>query len=323
MFRTPPINTISHINDITHTRLTNYKNIFSISDESQLHGIYSWNEEVAAKMMYLTGMIEVTLRNRIHKGISKIIYNKQSVYCNRLPLGNAMSCDWYNHFYLDQNRELKRAFNKELINRQGKIISPPPLPHKVISSIENGKWFYVLKVQKALNGKKIEWNEIFPEVFINYKTSLAGKDSNANKKRNAILNRLKSFNKIRNRCAHFEPVWKFGPLLSELDGQEDKPKPTDALTCLARLKIEYRKMTELLNWISPDMSAYYKSTRTHQELTFLISQEGLDNFRDSEKVRKMTLSKISRNHNIKRHLLKKESVLIQHKGKVVGRFHPW
>ncbi len=323
MFRTPPINTTSHINDITHTRLINYKNIFSVSDDSELHGIYSWNEEIASKMMYLIGMIEVTLRNRIHGGISKLIYNNHGVYCISPPTGNAASCDWYNHFNINQNIELKRAFNKELNDRQGNTLTPPPSPHKVISSIENGKWFYVMKVKKTLNANKIAWNDVFPDVFVNYPISLSGTDNKANKKRNTVLNRLKSFNKIRNRCAHFEPVWKFGPLLSEEDGNVLKPEPTNAITCLARLKLEYNKMTELLNWLSPDMSAYYESTRTHQELTFLISLDGLNNFRESEKVKKVNLSRISRIHNIKQHLLKKESVLLQYKGKVVGRFHPW
>ncbi|EMC9797276.1 Abi family protein [Enterobacter hormaechei] len=322
MFRTPPVSTISHINDITHTRLINYKNIFAVKDDSELHGIYSWNEEIAAKMMYLIGMIEVTLRNRIHGGISKLIFNKSALYCQVPPSGNASSCNWYNYFNI-KNQELKRAFNKELNDRQGKILTPPPSPHKVISSIENGKWFYVMKVKNTLNGCKIAWNEVFPDVFTNYTSSLAGVDSNSDKKRNTVLNRLKAFNKIRNRCAHFEPVWKFGPLLSEDDGSVIKPPPVDSITCLARLKLEYKKMTDLLKWLSPDMSSYYESTRTHQELTFLISQEGLNNFRNSEQVKKMNLSRISRIHNIKRHLLKKESILLQYKGKVVGRFHPW
>ncbi|EBJ7457109.1 hypothetical protein ACFXUV_004578 [Salmonella enterica] len=150
MFRTPPINTISHINDITHTRLTNYKNIFSVSDDSELHGIYSWNDEIASKMMYLISMIEVTLRNRIHGGISKLIYNNHGVYCISTPTGNATSCDWYNHFNVNQNIELKRAFNKELNDRKGNTLNPPPSPHKVISSIENGKWFHVMKIKKTL-----------------------------------------------------------------------------------------------------------------------------------------------------------------------------
>lgn len=81
MFRTPPVSTTSHINDITHTRLINYKNIFAVKDDSELHGIYSWNEEIAAKMVYLIGMIEVTLRNRIYGGISKLIFNKSGLYC--------------------------------------------------------------------------------------------------------------------------------------------------------------------------------------------------------------------------------------------------
>jgi hypothetical protein len=55
-------------------------------------------------------------------------------------------------------------------------------------------------------------------------------------------------------------------------------------------------MTDLLKWLSSDMSSYYESTRTHQELTFLISQEGLNNFRDSEQVKKMNLSRISSIH---------------------------
>ncbi|NIE53010.1 Abi family protein [Pantoea sp. Ap-870] len=103
-----------------------------------------------------------------------------------------------------------------------------------------------MKVKNTLNGCKIAWNEVFPDVFINYTSSLAGVDSNSDKKRNTVLNRLKAFNKIRNRCAHFEPVWKFGPLLSEDDGSVIKPPPVDSITCLARLKLEYKKMTDLL-----------------------------------------------------------------------------
>ena len=138
MFRTPPVSTTSHINDITHTRLINYKNIFAVKDDSELHGIYSWNEEIAAKMVYLIGMIEVTLRNRIYGGISKLIFNKSGLYCQVPPSGNASSCNWHNHFNI-KNQELKRAFNKEPNDRQGNTSTPPPSPHKVISSIDEWK----------------------------------------------------------------------------------------------------------------------------------------------------------------------------------------
>lgn len=322
MFRARPINLTSHVSDISSMRFINYRNIFATTDIDELHGIYCWNEELAAKMMHLIGMIEVTLRNRIHYALSEFFHTHQATYCTVPVSGTSDSCNWYDHIYLKPGSKLHKSISGLKKDQQGNLLNPPPLPHKVISQLENGKWAHILKLNKSHNGTVIPWEDIFPVIFPATSDSLS--DFSQDKtNRNRVVNRLHRVNKLRNRCAHFEPVWKFGNLLSEYNNSQVKPAPTNARSTLGRMQTEYRCLTELLEWLSPDMANYWMSARTHKELTFLMQSAGLENFRNASAVKTMSLSRMGRAHNVKALIRKQESVLLTDKGKVVGRFHPY
>lgn len=322
MFRTQPINLNSHVSDIHSMRFINYRNIFATTDINELHGIYCWNEELAAKMMHLIGMVEVTLRNRIHSALSKFFYTNVSTYCNAPIIGTVDSCNWYDHVFLKPKSKLERSFTSLKKDNSGVMLNPAPLPHKIISQLENGKWAHILKLKKNKNGTIIPWEIIFPSIFPAAQDSFSDiTQDKAN--RNRVVNRLHRVNKLRNRCAHFEPVWKFGNLLSEYNNSLVKVAPTDARSTLSRTQAEYRCLIELLEWLSPDMASYWQTTRTHKELTFLMNMVGLDNFRNSTGVKTMSLSRMGRSHNVKALIRRQESVLLTDKGKVVGLFHPY
>lgn len=320
MFRIPPINVDTHISDISNERFFNYRTIFNTLDANELHGIYCWNEEISMKLMFIIGIIEITLRNKIHSALSHFYFTNQSTMCNCALSGNILSCNWYDHLGLTHNNKLFNAIDSAK-KKNGKYISPIPAPHKIISTLDNGKWAHILKINKTANNQIIPWEKIFPNIFPHYPYSLQIKSHPKDiRNRHRIIQRLHRINKLRNRCAHFEPVWKFGNLINEFDNTTIKSAPDDIPSTLSRLKLEYQYLTDLLGWVSIDMQSYYLTHFTHKELTQLLQLSGLNNYKIASNAKKITLSKISRKHNLKEIIRRKESILLMDKGNIIGKF---
>lgn len=320
MFRPPPININSHILDISIERFFNYRTIFKTTDLNELHGIYCWNEEISTKFIYLIGMIEITLRNKIHRCLSHFYFTNQLTLCSQKLYGNVQSCNWYDHLGLTHNNKLFNAIDSAK-KKNGKYIQPVPAPHRIISTLENGRWAHILKINKTSNGTIIPWEQIFPNIFQYYPYSIQQKSHPKDiKNRHRIIQRLLQTNKLRNRCAHFEPIWKFGNLINEFDSSIIKSAPNDIASTLSRLKLEYRHLIDLLGWLSSDMQSYHLNSFTHKDLVQLIHIDGLTAFKLASSTKKIALSKIGRKHNLKKVLRDGQSVLLTDKGRIVGRF---
>jgi len=71
MYNPTPLNLLSSLDSISAARLSSYRRFFIPASDSELYGLYCWNEVLSTNFMRLTGIVEVALRNRFHLALSQ------------------------------------------------------------------------------------------------------------------------------------------------------------------------------------------------------------------------------------------------------------
>jgi len=272
MYRISPENINKHIDEISSLRIGTYKSFFKTGSDEEAYGIYCWNSEISSRINLAIGIYEVILRNRIHKTLSKFFFKNKRKFCSGILNGTAESCDWYNH--ISTTSKFSSYVKREITDEQGNLLSPPPYPHQIVSRLSHGKWRYAFKVTTTLNGNLIPWDVLLQEVFSEYRS-----DFKKPSVQEAVFSRIKQVHLLRNRIAHFEPVWKFGELKNEAGNKVIKAAPKNTMECLGRTKTEYKYIVDIISWISSDMSTFYQQTRNHAETLELLELNAINSFK--------------------------------------------
>ncbi|KAF6530642.1 Abi family protein [Enterobacter hormaechei] len=272
MYRISPENISKHINEISSLRIGSYKSFFKTASDEEAYGIYCWNGELSSRISLAIGIYEVLLRNRIHSALSNFFFNNKN-FCNGPLNGTVDSCDWYNH--ISTTSKFSSYIKRELTDEDGKLLSPPPYPHQIISKLSHGKWRYAFKVTTASNGKNIPWDSLLPSVFPEYRS-----DFKKPSVKEAVFMRLKQVHLLRNRISHFEPIWKFGDLKNEAGNKSIRTAPKNTLECLGRTKTEYKYIVDIISWMSSDMYDFYEKTRNHKETLDLLELDAINSFKE-------------------------------------------
>ncbi len=294
MLHNEPSNIASCITDTSAVRLSSYRIFFRVDDESAF-AIYKWNEEVSSRLMKLVGVIEVTLRNRIHSTIS------QSV--QQLATGTPQNNDWFNHLSLSIGTQNK--LNKILLNKSNRPKRPQPSPNFVVSKMTYGFWPNILKVDKKINNDRLEWEILFPIIFPGLPLQAAGFWKKF-KHRESVIARCFSVGELRNRIAHFEPVWKFGNEIEERIPKPNytlaviKPAPQNKHETIVRLNMEFSRAMQLLNWLSPHAYQDYLKSESKRSLDWLITESAIDAFIKHKEIGKISFNKTLKARQIKR-----------------------
>jgi len=290
MYRISPENISNHINEISSLRIGSYKSFFKTASDEEAYGIYCWNGELSSRISLAIGIYEVLLRNKIHKCLSEFFFKNKSFHTGTLN-GTMESCDWYNH--ISTTSKFSSYIIKELTNESGNLLSPPPYPHQVISKLSHGKWRYAFKVTTTANGKIIPWDSLLHDIFPEYRS-----DFKKPSVKEAVYMRLKQVHLLRNRIAHFEPIWKFGELKNEAGNRTLKQAPKNTLECLGRTKTEYKYIVDIISWMSSDMFKFYEQTINHKETLELLDLNAINSFKEKSQTIKIDLSSEDLSHEI-------------------------
>lgn len=301
--------------DISIPRLSSYQHFFKTKKITEIYDYYCWNAEISSAFFQLIGIVEITLRNKVHQALSSYCHNSESQ-------GSLTSNDWYN--FLDLNKRSKDKILSVTHNRNKKgvwIPKNPPLSHDdAISRMTYGFWPKVLDIQNDVNGNQVLWGEIIPLIIPNhrYKTESYWKKI---KHQDQLYSRLELVGSLRNRIAHFEPIWKQGSLFEETRERKNKiPKlisdaPVTPDEARQRLKLTHERILELLGWLSPARLKSYKQSQTYYKLNWLLSDDGVLLKRPTQ----ITSTSFKRNLNsILKH---KETISIHRDGVVTAMFY--
>lgn len=293
MLHNEPSNIASCITDTSVVRLSSYRIFFGIGDESAF-AIYKWNEEVSSRLMKLVGVIEITLRNRIHSAMSDALQT--------LAAGTTQSNDWFNHVSMSPPSKIK--INKVLM-KNGKVKNPQPSPNFVVSKMTYGFWPNILKIDKKVDNKRLEWEVIFPMIFPGLPPETVGFWRKL-KQRESVIARCFSVGELRNRIAHFEPVWKFGREMEEKIPKPNvvpivlNPAPKDKKEAIARLSMEFSRAVQLLSWLSPNAYQDYLKSENKKSLDWLITENAIDAFIKHKDISKISFNKATKARRMKR-----------------------
>lgn len=293
MLHNAPFNINDCILETSAVRLSSYRNFFQVNNDDA-YSIYKWNEEISSRMMKLIAVIEIILRNRIHSTMSD--------YMKGTASGSQISNDWFNHLSLKP-----AAINKiknAIVDNRGRFIRPTPSANFVISNMTYGFWPNILKTENDIKNKGIPWSSLFKSIFPGLPIQSAGYWSKL-KKREPLICRCFSIGDLRNRIAHFEPIWKFGDEIEEVFERRGvvpkilSPAPTNKKEAIQRLTKEFNKALELLSWLSPNSYQDYINSENKKSIEWLLSEKAMDSFINHKEMTKISFNKITKARKIK------------------------
>lgn len=260
---------------LSRARLRNYRSFFGAADDAEVLGLYRWSNNLGAELLPTLFLVEVVLRNGFHHALSR----------HYGASGSTESKDWYEHLALDQQAR-SRIIGITHYKRGGRMVLrvPAPSPDDVVSGLMFGFWPHLLDLKKDLLGNAVDWGRILVDVLPGHRQRQASYWAKQ-KHRDALFARLDLCNGLRNRIAHHEPVWKLGALMKE--GRPRKgvpqtivaPAPATPAEALARLRLLYGRVIELLSWLAPDLAADHKKSHEHLRFLHLLRLETLNAYR--------------------------------------------
>ncbi|PBK51306.1 hypothetical protein C6380_05170 [Pseudomonas syringae pv. actinidiae] len=322
MYNPTPFNLTPSLDAISTARLSTYRQFFNPNSDEELYGIYCWNEMLSSNILRLIGSVEVTLRNRFHTLLSQHAHTSQWAYT-----GTPDSNDWYSHAGLTGKSEDKvKAITHDsrydrTLRTKVYVAKPYPIsPNKVVSSMTFGFWAPLLDVG-------LPWKTLLPQIFPRHRYASVPNFWNQ-AAIGTIYERLNAVRDIRNRVAHFEPIWKIKDMPEEVrptrgvTPRVELPAPTNEAEALVRLQTMYDRIVQLLYWMSADRAADYRTTELHQKSSYLLTQDGLDHFKSVSATQTYRMSTLTKSWGMKLVFQQRKPLQLTHKGKVVGHFFP-
>lgn len=268
-----PTDVATTIQALSAPRLSGYRAYFSTTDDHDLYGCYQWNSELSRSILPLMHLIEVTFRNSCHRELSR----KHAAVAGKI--GSNTSNDWYSHVKLSKH-------SQESIK---KIKKKTTRPDDVISRLTFGFWSNLLDVPDVI--------PLLPAIFPNTSRNLAHL-----KNVDFVYARMQMINNLRNRTAHWEPMWKFGALMPEKRERPGSPRliPTAQATTtpsqsIARMAMLYDRMNSFLSMMDAGVSQTYDESYTHEHFRWVCSEAGLAAHRTGKKNRPLPLTTAKRN----------------------------
>jgi hypothetical protein len=303
------------LDDLSEPRLRSYRIFFNNPPDEELYGIYCWNDAISIRLMRLIGNIEIVLRNRFHRELSRFAYVAGT------SSGSQDSNDWY-RFVITPATKTAGFITKNTIGNS--LVSATPC-HHVVAKMTYGFWPRLLQISKTSANLAIPWNNMIPLMFPNHYRKLSSQWASQHEQ-DKLFMRLDLIGDLRNRVAHFEPVWKFGELRSEWIQRNThpvhtvQPAPTTPAEAITRLRLVYDRTTQLLSWLSKSRAEDYMESENHFNIDWLLSQEGFDHFRNIGQVQTVKLGKLTKSWGMKLELQGAKSVLVEHKQETIGRY---
>ena len=269
--------------------------------------------------MRLLGILEIILRNRFHATLSQYAWDPNT------SVGIEHSNDWYMKLYRPFGPGGGSTSDKNLKKKIGSLGNPAS-PNKVIAGMTYGFWPHVLDKLSDNAGVAVPWDTLIPKILPNHHQQDAtywGVQAH----QDALFARIELVGDLRNRVAHFEPLWKFGVELSETRARQSSPRtlvaaaPTTIPETLKRLRLSYRKTTQLLNWLSKSRAAEYRESENHQALEWLMTEDSLSHFKNLPAHQKVRLSSLTKAWGLKSELQSTKFAVVTYKNVPIGRYY--
>jgi len=190
--------------------------------------LYRWNIELASTFAPLAADLEVALRNTIHLQLTEL-FGSETWWTNPSLLLDDITADMLT--------QVVRRYRKQVDS--GSIRAG-----KVVSELSLGTWVALLsRGGHSSLGRSIDYDRRLwrPALRRGFATGELNNDGEARRPtREDVHRRAETFQKLRNRCAHHEPI---------IDGIK-----TPGTSTMVQLDDVWNGCVELLGWISPPLA---------------------------------------------------------------------
>lgn len=314
------LGTRAWVRALSRARLRNYRSFFGAVDDAEVLGLYRWSNDLSAELFWTIRLVEVVLRNGFHHALSR----------RYGAVGGEESKDWYEYVALDAHARSRIMGITHCKRGQHMVLRVPcPSPDDVVSRLMFGFWPHLLDLKRDLLGDIVDWGGVLVDVLPGHRQRQVSYWAKL-KHRDALFARLDLCNELRNRIAHHEPVWKLGPLMKEARARRGAPQTTEApapatpAEALARLRLLYGRVIELLGWLAPDVAADHRKSHVHLRCLNLLREETLNAYRQDLPPMEIDLAAISNVHALLEAMREAEGrqrhLLVKDGQRVIGQF---
>lgn len=218
---------------ISSPRLNTYRSFFNPLDDIELFGCYLWSKEVAAAFFPLLQVMEITLRNAVHKEARQ-----------------ALGPYWFDNVAIRPARNLSRtqaSVQQRAVNQHTRSIqsardsirrdlslrpSAQIQEDRIIAKVTFGFWTNLFNAAFDVNrNAQALWPNLLRPVFPNAPRRARG--------RNTIQTKLVTIRGFRNKAFHHEPIWNIG-------------QPATVQDAMTRLNDKKELIVEVIRWMSLD-----------------------------------------------------------------------
>lgn len=300
------LNPRSFLDSLSDPRMKSYRNFFYPAagarepTDDELAYMYLWNAEVSEIFWKVISLIEITMRNSIHKELSSLFFKSpkkiasSGVRVNQLigsqvhtpTVGNNESCNWYHaiDFSLEPLCQITKRTHSIRPGGVYYLKNYTVTPDDVISGLTFGFWRFLFK---NISSAVIDYDALISSVF-RYSPFHGQKITDAVDFK--IDCRLGMIHMFRNRISHHEPVWKLKDMLEEKQtkGKKgkviiniEKKRPRDKNEMFDHLITYYNRMMEFLFWIDNETAKSFRASWWNDRLLFLFSERGMSCLIDS------------------------------------------
>jgi Abi-like protein len=248
---------------ISKPRLQSYRGYFHARLEEAV-GLYMWNCELTSSFGSLLALLEVVLRNNIHRAISQDVLKLDS-----------------GHWYDGGRVPLKfKTLQKIVEIRKNK---PGASADEIVSRLTFGFWPAALKTIGAPG-------RVIPQIFPHHALSAVANGWSTLADRKLALSYLYEINDFRNRLAHHEPLWKFGPLMDPFNANTVLIGPSLHIQdSLARLQRVLAHIDAAFEAIDPSLAKDVQASSWRRRLDYLLSARGVTRYRSLRHVTQATV----------------------------------
>lgn len=242
---------------ISSPRLNTYRSFFKPANDVELFGCYLWSKEVAAAFFPLLQVLEITLRNAIHKEASLLL---GPYWFDNVAVRSTinLSINQKNA----QNRAVKQHFSaiksaRDSVRRDlGLSSSAQILEDRIIAKVTFGFWTNLFNVAFDVNRNPLAlWPNLLRPVFPNAPKRARG--------RNTIQGKLTDIKGFRNKAFHHEPIWNIG-------------QPVTVKDAMTRLIDTKELVLEVIRWMSLDSEALVIKAGYIKSVDRICSMEHLE-----------------------------------------------
>jgi Abi-like protein. len=260
-------------------RLSSYRSTFTIADDAELFGLYSWNLELSGAFCSLIQLIEVAIRNAINEAGKKYITTEHNVHWfNVIPY--SLSCEINSDVKCDGKDKLvksakvkgfesgivkaERNARKMLQKKLGKDTLATPTLDQIISQTDFSVWEHIL--DKSFYDGDASKGYLWPKGFATAfkKMPMVTGKNRQFKQRDIIRRRVEAVRVLRNRVAHNEPIWKDACFIDR----------SSVIRCLEE---KIADIVELAYWISPVLHAFIRDGALVQRLKSIVCAYEMNN----------------------------------------------